>query len=71
MTKIWNTGNPSSRSQSLFPAPHQRNIYGAFRRRHASIDQIDKLGMAARASCLKRNKPITLATKPFDHTEGD
>lgn len=66
MTSKWQTGNPGSRAQTLFPKAHGVNCYGRYKRRHENFTEAQKIGVAARASSRKRKPSITLADKPFD-----
>jgi len=66
MTKMWSSGNPSSRSQTPFPRARSNSCYGSYKRRHENFTDAQKLGVAARTSSRKRKLVITLPQAPFD-----
>lgn len=45
--------------------------YGRYARAHADPATQKNIRKSARQSAIMRKKPVTLATKPFDHREGD
>lgn len=45
--------------------------FGVYKRRHETMDAVQKLGAAARRSAGNRKMPITLPDRPFDWRDHD